>query len=255
MTSGDNGGWRTDSEAFLSSSRCNIRRVHKRWQNGGISAEDFRKHFGDEPVIVVGAKDNSRCRDVCRKDALLAAYGDHEVILSSANTFSHDKLEVPFREYLGSLFAPQDIDTPANNSWYLFGDNNHKEWEAVFSEYQQPEYILDDERLGGFTAALSFGIGASGTGVPFHVHGPGFSEVLWGRKRWFLTHKDEKPDFSPDETTLMWLRTRYYSIMQSDFRGKLFECTIGPGEALYFPDHWWHATLNIGETVFMSTFT
>ena len=114
---------------------------------------------------------------------------------------------------------------------------------------------IDDERLGGFTAALSFGIGASGTGVPFHVHGPGFSEVLWGRKRWFLTHKDEKPDFSPDETTLMWLRTRYYSIMQSDFRGKLFECTIGPGEALYFPDHWWHATLNIGETVFMSTFT
>ena len=30
---------------------------------------------------------------------------------------------------------------------------------------------------------ISFGMGSSGTGVPFHVHGPGFSEVLWGQKR------------------------------------------------------------------------
>eukprot|EP00802_Teleaulax_amphioxeia_P026983 Tamp_28188.p1 GENE.Tamp_28188~~Tamp_28188.p1 ORF type:complete len:121 (+),score=5.67 Tamp_28188:324-686(+) len=80
-------------------------------------------------------------------------------------------------------------------------------------------------------------------------------QVLWGRKRWFLTHRDEKPDYSPDETTLLWLRTRYYKAVQGDFRDKLYECTIGPGEALYFPDHWWHATLNIGDTVFMSTFT
>jgi hypothetical protein len=147
--------------------------------------------------------------------------------------FPLDKLTVPLREYLSDLFAPQDIENPANNSWYLFGDNDHKEWRSVFAAYKQPEYILAHERLSGFEAALSFGIGASGTGVPFHVHGPKFSEVLWGRKRWFLTPRNLKPDFSPDETTLRWLRT----------------------EALYFPDHWWHATLNIGESVFMSTFT
>ena len=141
------------------------------------------------------------------------------------------------REYLSDLFAPQDIENPANNSWYLFGDNDHKEWRSVFAAYKQPEYILAHERLSGFEAALSFGIGASGTGVPFHVHGPGFSEVLWGRKRWFLTPRNLKPDFSQDETTLRWLRTRYYDILRSDFREHLYECSIGPGEALYFPDH------------------
>jgi hypothetical protein len=220
-----------------------------------FSAEDFRKYFENEPVIVVGAKDNSECREVCRKEALLEAYGSHDVILSSANTFSVAKLTVPLREYISQHMAPQDIDNPANSSWYLFGDNDHKQWNRVFSSYRQPEYILPEEQLTGFTASLSFGIGSSGTGVPFHVHGPGFSEVLWGQKRWFLTHRDVKPDFSPDETTLRWLRTRYYDLVQGDFKDKLFECTIGPGEALYFPDHWWHATLNIGETVFMSTFT
>jgi hypothetical protein len=25
----------------------------------------------------------------------------------------------------------------ANNSWYMFGDNRHKEWERVFTSYEQ----------------------------------------------------------------------------------------------------------------------
>jgi len=37
---------------------------------------------------------------------------------------------------------------------YLFGDNDYKEWQNVFSSYQQPEYILAEERLSGFTASL-----------------------------------------------------------------------------------------------------
>ena len=32
------------------------------------------------------------------------------------------------------------------------------------------------------------------------------------------------------------------------------ECLIGPGDLLYFPKGWWHAIVNVGECVFMSTF-
>lgn len=32
------------------------------------------------------------------------------------------------------------------------------------------------------------------------------------------------------------------------------ECVLGPGEVIYLPDWMWHGTLNIGETVFVSTF-
>ena len=35
---------------------------------------------------------------------------------------------------------------------------------------------------------------------------------------------------------------------------ELLECTIRPGEAIYFPHGWWHATLNIDTAVFISTF-
>ena len=34
----------------------------------------------------------------------------------------------------------------------------------------------------------------------------------------------------------------------------VYDCTLGPGEVLFIGHQWWHATLNIGQTVFISTF-
>ncbi|XP_058510081.1 jmjC domain-containing protein 8 isoform X2 [Solea solea] len=90
-----------------------------------------------------------------------------------------------------------------------------------------------------------------GTGVPFHWHGPGFSEVIYGRKRWFLSPPDKEPHFHPNHTTLSWLRDIYPSLPEDEAP---LDCTIGPGEVLYFPDRWWHATLNLDTSVFISTF-
>lgn len=39
-----------------------------------------------------------------------------------------------------------------------------------------------------------------------------------------------------------------------DEEGMPLECTLGVGEVLYLPTGWWHATLNVGQTVFISTF-
>ena len=35
-----------------------------------------------------------------------------------------------------------------------------------------------------------------------------------------------------------------------------WECTLNPGDLIYFPDQWHHATINLSPyTVFVSTFT
>ena len=34
----------------------------------------------------------------------------------------------------------------------------------------------------------------------------------------------------------------------------LLECTVRPGEALFFPWGWWHSTLNIDTAVYITTF-
>lgn len=93
---------------------------------------------------------------------------------------------------------------------YFFGDNNFTEWGPLFQRYVAPPF-----RIPGTSPAYSFGIAGgcrqrwarcgggigetppptpnppphthvptigSGSGVPFHWHGPGYSEVIFGRK-------------------------------------------------------------------------
>uniref|UniRef100_A0A8D2MXS6 Jumonji domain containing 8 n=1 Tax=Zonotrichia albicollis TaxID=44394 RepID=A0A8D2MXS6_ZONAL len=129
---------------------------------------------------------------------------------------------------------------------YFFGDNNFTEWGPLFQHYVPPPF-----RIPGTSPAYSFGIAGSGSGVPFHWHGPGFSEVIFGRKRWFLYPPDQTPHFHPNETTLAWLQHTYPTLPPAL---RPLECTLRPGEVLYFPDRWWHATLNLDTSVFISTF-
>ena len=83
-------------------------------------------------------------------------------------------------------------------------------------------WFVSDEREPFF----SFGIGPSGSGVPFHTHGAVFAEVLHGAKRWFITQPRDKPVFDPNETSFRWLHRR--SIAPQPHH--LFDCTLYPGE-------------------------
>lgn len=185
-------------------------------------------------------------------------------------------MDIPFQEYVEQLLHPQDPTSLGNgepglggngvggrgvpryqdpcallcsllaDTLYFFGDNNFTEWASLFRHYSPPTF-----GLLGTTPAYSFGIAGAGTGVPFHWHGPGFSEVIYGRKRWFLYPPEKTPKFHPNKTTLSWLRDMYPALTPS---AQPLECTIQPGEVLYFPDRWWHATLNLDTSVFISTF-
>ena len=51
-------------------------------------------------------------------------YGDTNVTLSSANTFSYEKLHVRYEEYLDQMMAPRLLSDLASESFYHFGDND-----------------------------------------------------------------------------------------------------------------------------------
>uniref|UniRef100_A0A8C5UA66 JmjC domain-containing protein n=1 Tax=Malurus cyaneus samueli TaxID=2593467 RepID=A0A8C5UA66_9PASS len=136
---------------------------------------------------------------------------------------------------------PLSPQTPSTSS----GQQLHRVG-PLFQHYVPPPF-----RIPGTSPAYSFGIAGSGSGVPFHWHGPGFSEVIFGRKRWFLYPPDKIPHFHPNETTLAWLQHTYPTLPPAQ---RPLECTLRPGEVLYFPDRWWHATLNLDTSVFISTF-
>uniref|UniRef100_A0A8B9NT94 Jumonji domain containing 8 n=1 Tax=Apteryx owenii TaxID=8824 RepID=A0A8B9NT94_APTOW len=198
--------------------RCTVERA-----DASLTFPRFLQRFAfSRPVIIRGATDNSVFQALCTKDKLLGAFGDRLVRLSTANTYSYRKVDVPFQEYVEHLLKPQDPAALGSDTLYFFGDNNFTEWGPLFQKYVPPPF-----RIPGTRGAYSFGIAGAGSGVPFHWHGPGYSEVIFGRKRWFLYPPDKTPHFHPNETTLAWLRHTYPTLPPGE---RPLECTIHPGE-------------------------
>ncbi|XP_067912441.1 jmjC domain-containing protein 8 isoform X7 [Heterodontus francisci] len=192
------GGWRlTDhSMQMVGKGPCSVE-----VRDSLTYSEFLHRYAYTKPVIIRGISQNEKFQALCSKQSLLQEFGNRLVRLSTANTYSYQKVDVPFKEYVEHMMKPQSLDSLGSDTFYFFGDNNYTEWDSLFRTYIQPPY-----QLPGTTGAYSFGIAGAGTGVPFHWHGAGYSEVIYGRK------------------------------------------------VLYFPDRWWHATLNIDTSVFISTF-
>ncbi|XP_041262661.1 jmjC domain-containing protein 8 isoform X6 [Onychostruthus taczanowskii] len=198
--------------------RCTVERA-----DASLTYSLFLQRFAfSRPVILGGVTDNSAFRALCTRDKLLAAFGPFPVRLSTANTYSYRKVDVPFQEYVEHLLKPQDPARLGSDTLYFFGDNNFTEWGPLFQHYVPPPF-----RIPGTSPAYSFGIAGSGSGVPFHWHGPGFSEVIFGRKRWFLYPPDQTPHFHPNESTLAWLQHTYPTLPPAQ---RPLECTLRPGE-------------------------
>mmetsp|Transcript_13794 Transcript_13794/g.16750 ORF Transcript_13794/g.16750 Transcript_13794/m.16750 type:complete len:299 (+) Transcript_13794:106-1002(+) len=173
-----------------------------------------------------------------------------EVTLSSSNSFSAHRRTIPLVEYLQETYENEVLPFHLSNAtWYLFGETYSETWMNILNEYCLPPCQTCTKDL----SALSFGIGGKGSGVQWHVHGPGFSQSLHGRKHWILYPPDQKPIFDPDFTSRHWMEEIYTPLPQSKLP---YECTLYPGEMVYFPDKWYHATLNLDHyTAFVSTFT
>ncbi|CAI5445384.1 unnamed protein product [Caenorhabditis angaria] len=239
----ENGGWTTDEKDIVKQNGiCNI----ERHDANELTQKEFLKRYAySEPVIIYNV-DNSEFQKLTKKAAMLDSWGELPVTLNSANTYSYTRVATTFADYIDKKMKPQNLDKLGNETLILFGDIDQKLWAPLLEKYRKPEWELPDH-----LPALSFGIAGAGTGVPFHFHGPGFAEVVHGSKRWFLYPYEQRPKWNPDETTLEWYLNDYPNLAREDLP---LECEMKPGELIYFPDKWWHATLNIQSSVFISTF-
>jgi len=164
-------------------------------------------------------------------------------------------------EYLAGYMKPQTLENQGNETFYLFGSTDGDLWEEFLSRYVRPTTVYPSETLKSLDpcalsaqkewTALSFGIAGLNSGVPFHFHGPGFLQVLHGRKEWYLYPPDSHPLFHPNESTYFW----YSNVLPTLKEAPTHRCILEPGDVIYFPDRWLHATLNLDEyTAFIATF-
>jgi hypothetical protein len=178
------------------------------------------------------------------------ALADSTVILSEAVEHSHAKIRNrTLRWYIDQLTAVEPVQS-GSSSFYLFGDTPDGISRHLLDPLYPIPFGLSSASLDqDIHASLSFGIGACGSGTPLHVHSQVLAEVFHGRKRWFFAPPGPSPQHAPTVTSLGWLADGGLAASPD-----LWDCTIEPGELIFIPDNWWHATLNEGEAVFVSTF-
>lgn len=227
------------------STYCNIERVPL------LSVANFRRLYKrTAPVVFTMPEDtNAAFRERTSLESLLnGPWASLTVTLSSANSYSHDKVTSTMAEYLRSTgLLRWEVDSLANETFTLFGDHYSKEWDEFLSPYVMPVDSAADDGI------LSFGVAGARSGVSFHTHGAAISETLHGRKRWFLTPPDEPPQFNGDESQLQWLN---WHLPHLPAEARPLQCTVSPGEAIYIPGEWHHATFNLDPyNAFVSTFT
>jgi len=92
-----------------------------------------------------------------------------------------------------------------------------------------------------------FSLGGEGAGLPYHSHGAAWLAVVFGAKRWAVWPPN---DFPQDVHNMSGLQnsSTYFRLHHKPRRGML-ECVQRPGEAVYMPAFWTHATMNLGEVV------
>ncbi|VDL80154.1 unnamed protein product [Nippostrongylus brasiliensis] len=200
------GGWVTDKKDVVGQEGpCNIERHDAR----ELTEKEFLHRYAyAEPVIIYNI-DNEEFREKTAKQRMIDDWKD-------------SPKPTTFGDYVETQLKAQNRDTLGNETMYLFGDIDQTLWAPLLQSYKLPKWSLP-----GHKPALSFGIAGAGTGVPFHFHGPGFAEVIYGSKRWFLYPYEDRPDFEPDRTTLDWYLHEYPALPREK---RPLECLMKPGE-------------------------
>eukprot|EP00747_Dinoflagellata_sp_TGD_P170962 gnl/TRDRNA2_/TRDRNA2_203822_c0_seq1.p1 gnl/TRDRNA2_/TRDRNA2_203822_c0~~gnl/TRDRNA2_/TRDRNA2_203822_c0_seq1.p1 ORF type:complete len:563 (-),score=89.94 gnl/TRDRNA2_/TRDRNA2_203822_c0_seq1:75-1763(-) len=101
------------------------------------------------------------------------------------------------------------------------------------------------------TAQALFLLGAPRSGVAFHRHTAAVHLTMHGVKRWLLYPPQANPPGGVHGSWPIfdWLRNVYPDLKESQ---KPLECIQKPGDVLYIPEGWYHAVVNLADSVAVS---
>ena len=91
-------------------------------------------------------------------------------------------------------------------------------------------------------AASSYLCACAGSGAPNHFHVNAANILVYGRKRWFLSHPNDAT--YSREHVVEWLE-RKGGYDQS----RVLECVQQPGDLIFVPTSWGHAVLNLQTSI------
>ena len=197
-----------------------------------------------------GVSASARMRAALARPELLRACGDVMTSVGSAAELAvggRGSRVMTLSDYLSS----QDSSSNSSSSLYFFDDGAFlSRCSSVGMLYKTPPPFA---RLIEYAEApLFLALGGSGSGIPWHQHKAAFNEVLLGAKRWsfypprIFTAVADEFGFDPKRPHVDWL-SRVYPKLPTTHRP--LECVQRPGDVVFVPKDWFHATANVGDTV------
>lgn len=213
-----------------------------------ISQEEFDRQFPQgfptiyhKPVILRLPENNRKMRDESTRDKAPSLFPSDRIMLPGANLYSFATNNVSVQEFM---------NLPETTAWEEAGKKLYMLTSDVkdFNSYNLPRV---DTFTKSYEGGTRLGIGSLGSGAQWHNHGPGFCEALHGRKHWLLVEKDRPTGYDKDRTARHWFEYEYTKYSEEH----LWECTLHPGDAIYFPNRFWHTTVNLDPYIaFVTTF-
>lgn len=161
------------------------------------------------------------------REEFLAEHGDLEFRLRpcvSLHEYGYPgpaEARVSLRDYLA--------DGKSSRGAVLFENDFHAGNIQLRRGYEVPEL------LSGVHGKPIFSLGRKHTGVGFHRHNESWLAQIRGRKVWLMIPDGERPPALPPWRYLV------------DRPEIMLCCILQPGEILFLPKGWWHATWNLDE--------
>lgn len=159
---------------------CNIKR---------ITQTELIQSFGElglptlypYPLVIVrdGKIRNENFANLTTQEHLPLNFPYHfNVTLTGSDSLSSHRRTIPLKQYLHEIMhnnGGQTLpDQLGNETWYLFGETFAGVWANFLRQYNLPScHSCTEFHRQQSLIALSFGIGNVGSGVQWHLHGPG----------------------------------------------------------------------------------
>ena len=229
------GGWRGDDGAAdllrgLPPNGCDVDAA------AAISLRDFEAEYrGKKPLLLRGAAAHWPALEKWTRAYLLEHFGDRaanvgtgsDIIYAGGGAANHATL----RDLLRRMRNGSDA--------VAFDARLLGTLPELARDFAAPPVLAR-----AFPAAASYGLlslGPSRSGLPPHAHGEAWLGLVAGRKRWFLREPGAAIDQEGAVHPLASIRD-WAAVLRGG-------CLQAPGDVLYVPRGWTHATLNVGEAL------
>jgi len=196
-----------------------------------LTRERFDAEYHEKrPVMLRGGAANWTKLDLSAKN-FVNSYGDLVVSVKDPNL-------LPYQ----SRFAPTILKMRLNEYVEVMSDLKlplFENFPSSLTNMVRSQFDLGDLPMSRVRRTPILSLGAAGSFVGFHSHTENWLAQLQGRKVWFLVGpENERPKMRDDPCT-------YKDSPPENLQRKFRICTAHPGDILYIPGHWWHATCNL----------